>query len=131
MQVGDIVFFNKAKTKPVKSAREIKFTGHGFGIMLGMVPSMCITPPPAHHIFKLLGTCGFLTFDDVAEFLGEDQAKLCIEKFEKKYYNESELKETPAPKAEPQEIKEESKILDPTGAPAKTELKLVGVEDET
>lgn len=82
---GDCVFFKTAKKSSKRKAAEIKFKGHGFGIFLGHVPEFQ-KDPPAEHLFRLMGTVGFLTFDNVGEFLGPAMAEVCIKKFEEKYW---------------------------------------------
>ena len=58
---------------------------HGFGILLGTVPMFGKEPSPV-DLLKLMGTVGFLSFDNVAEFLGDEQAEICVKKFEDKFY---------------------------------------------
>lgn len=82
---GDVVFFKKAKKSTSRKAPEATFKGYGFGVMLGHVPPFAAEPPP-QHLLRLMGTVGFLTFDDVAEFVGDENAKECVKKFEDKYY---------------------------------------------
>lgn len=83
---GDVVFFKKCTKLPTKRAQEIGFKGgHAFGVMLGVVAPFA--PPPTEKILMpLMGHAGYISFDDVGNFLGEEQAKLCIKKFEDKYY---------------------------------------------
>ena len=85
MNPGDAVFFKKAKKSSHRKAQEIEFKGTGFGVFLGAVPLFKQDPTP-HQLLQAMGQIGFLTFYDVAEFLGEDSAYICIKKYEDKYY---------------------------------------------
>lgn len=89
MKPGDIIFSKKFKTSLARKAPEIEVRGHAFSLMLGHVPPFAKEPPLA-HIGRLLGTVGFMSFDDVADFLGDEQAALCVQKFEEKYWKGSE-----------------------------------------
>lgn len=82
---GDIVFFRKAKRSSHRKSPEISFNGYGFAVMLGHV-SLFQPDPPADHLLRLIGTIGFLSFDDVKNFLGDEAAASCVKKFEDKYY---------------------------------------------
>ncbi len=82
---GDFVFFKKAKRSSHRRSMEFRFEGHGMGIYIGEVP-LFASDPPATEIFKLLGTVGLLTFDDIGEFLGPEMAADCVKKFEDKYW---------------------------------------------
>lgn len=85
---GDIVYFKECRngSRPKKS-QGARFKGHGIGMFLGHVGPF-EKDPSGEDCIKLVGACGFLTFDDVAEFLGDEQAKLCVDRYEKKYYTE-------------------------------------------
>ncbi len=111
MKNGDIVFFKVAKPASHRMAPLTQFKGHGFGILLGHVPPFQ-KDPPIEYVFRQLGVHGFLTFDDVGEFLGVEAAAECVRKFEDKYYgkavadtNQAELPLEP------------SKLVDAGGAP--------------
>lgn len=81
---GDIVYFKKFQ-QSLRGSMPVNFSGMGVGLMLGHVPENG-KDLTAGAAFRILGTCGFMKFDDVAEFLGEEQAKVCLEKFTDKYY---------------------------------------------
>lgn len=83
---GDIIYFKECRngSKPKKSTGA-RFKGHGLGMFLGHVGPFEKEPTPEECI-KLVGATGFLSFDDVAEFLGDEQAKLCVDRYEAKYY---------------------------------------------
>lgn len=89
MKPGDAVFFEIAKPSSSRKAPKIKFQGHGFGILLGHVPPFQKDPPP-EHLLRLMGTIGFMSFDDVANFLGDEMAAKCVKAFEDKYYGKIE-----------------------------------------
>lgn len=83
---GDVVYFKVCTKESKRRARQIGFKGgQGFGVMLGIVPPFG-GDPSATQLFSLMGQVGFLSFDNVVEFLGVDQAKICIAKFEEKYH---------------------------------------------
>jgi hypothetical protein len=84
MKPGDIVFAKELQTGVEKAHARIQFRGHAFAMVLGTMPLMA-KEPPKEHIHRLLGNVGYLSFDDVAEFLGEVLAKECVDKFELKY----------------------------------------------
>jgi hypothetical protein len=86
---GDIVYFKECKNSSHRKAQGARFKGVGFGIFLGHVGPF-EKDPTRDNIVSLVGACGYLTFDDVADFLGEDQARLCVAKFEEKYYPKQE-----------------------------------------
>jgi len=80
---GDIVFFQSAKTSSSMPG-EFRFKGHGVGVFLGYVPPG-VDDPPLDHLLRIMGGAGFLSFDDVKTFLGEEALKTVLEKFTLKY----------------------------------------------
>lgn len=94
MKNGDVVFFKKAKDSANRKAPEIMFKGHAFGVLLGHVPPFAKNPP-ASYVIAQLGSIGYISFDDIGEFLGEDVVKQLALKFEEKY--------TPKPAEQPQQ----------------------------
>lgn len=84
LQMGDCVFFQKAKLGTQRGALEVQFKGHGFGMMLGIIPHFG-KQPQALDLFVIMGKVGFVTFDDVGEFLGPELATKVLEGFHKKY----------------------------------------------
>lgn len=84
MNNGDVVFFKKAKASSARKSPEVMFKGHGFGILLGHVPPFAQNPP-AGYVIGQLGSIGYLSFDDVIEFLGDEAGATCVQKFEAKY----------------------------------------------
>lgn len=86
MKPGKVVYFRSAKLNTHRKTGDWAFKqGHGFGLLLGTVPLFGKEPSPV-ELLRLVGTIGFLSFDDVAEFVGEEQAEICVKKFEDKYY---------------------------------------------
>lgn len=81
MTLGEIVFFKK-----VSSCTTLrKFDSQIFGIMLGrLAPGQ--KPPKPEQLFQLIGNIGFVSFDDVIEFLGPENTNILMEKFKDKYY---------------------------------------------
>ncbi len=84
MKNGDVVFFKRAKGSAHRRAPEAMFKGMGFGILLGHVPPFAQNPPAAYVIGQI-GSIGYLSFDDVIEFLGDEAGATCVKKFEEKY----------------------------------------------
>lgn len=92
VKVGDVVYFKKMTREPQRRSPEMAFKGgHGFGVMLGIVPPG-MPAPKESDLMMLMGQTGFISFDDVAAFLGEEVGKECIKKFEEKYYKPIEKK---------------------------------------
>jgi hypothetical protein len=86
LKSGDIVYFKTCTREPKRKAPVLTFKGAwGFGVLLGFLQPFA-PPPTEKQLMPLMGNMGFLSFDDVEEFLGEEQAKLCIKKYEDKYY---------------------------------------------
>lgn len=85
---GQVVFFKKSRAGSARKAPEVEYKGHGFGLMLGHVPPFQ-KDPPLEHILRILGSLGFLTFDDVGEFLGNEAGALVVKKYQEKYYGEA------------------------------------------
>lgn len=85
MKLGDAVFFKVAKKNSDRKTPEFRFQGHAFGILLGHI-SLFQKDPSREHLVKLLGAAGFLSFDDVGEFLGEENGTACAVAFEDKYW---------------------------------------------
>lgn len=93
LNTGDVVFFKKCTKTLDRRAQEIGFKGgSGFAVMLGAVPAFAQMPTEA-MLMMLMGRAGYIAFDDVFNFLGEDLAKECLKKFEDKYY--PKLQNTP------------------------------------
>ncbi len=121
---GDLVYFKRAKKESKRKSHEFEFKGLGFGVYLGALPPFG-KEPDGSQIFRMMGAIGFLTFDDVAEFLGDDEhGATCVKKFEDKYYGKviPGLPPEEAPvEANPEESK--SEIILPPKPPA-----LVGLD---
>jgi hypothetical protein len=109
MKSGEIVYFKTAKRDSKRKTPLAQFKGLGFGVFLGHLPPFA-KEPQVDHLHRMMGAIGFLRFDDVAEFLGDEFGETCVKKFEDKYYG----KEIPAPAP----VEEPPAILDPTGQPA-------------
>ena len=82
---GDVVYFKQGRKGSHRKAPTATFKGHGFGVFLGHLPPYEKDLEPAELVMQM-GAIGFLTFDDVADFLGEDAAKKCVASYEAKYY---------------------------------------------
>lgn len=99
MKNGDVVFFQAAKTEPTRKAATISFKGHAFGVLLGHVPPFA-KAPPAEHMLRLMGTVGFISFDDVGAFFGDEIGAQAVTKFEEKYYGKAVV--DPATEVQPE-----------------------------
>jgi hypothetical protein len=84
LKAGDIVFFKKCRRSSSRRSPEIRFNGHAFAIMLGMVPTFAKDPPPS-HLLRILGTVGLISLDDIAEFLSTEDRDEVAKKFHLKY----------------------------------------------
>lgn len=110
LKLGDVVFFKRV-TKEIRNKKtpEIGFKENtGFGVMLGVIPPF--TPPPTvGHLMALMGQAGYISFDDVGHFFGEENLKVCIQKFQDKYNKPPEPEKSklilPPPTRAPDEIK--------------------------
>lgn len=118
VEIGDVVFFKKFK----KSARQNKLHeigfkggGHGFGVLLGIVPPFQ-QDPPEYILARLMGEAGFLSFDDVSRFLGAEAGVKCVESFKDTYYGP----ETDPPPAGVVDVPVSSGLVDATGKPLRT-----------
>lgn len=116
MKNGDVVFFKRAKASSARKTPEVQFQGHGFAVLLGHVPPFQKDPPP-EHLLRLLGTIGFMSFDDVGEFFGPEIGAEAVKKFEDKYYGKPLDPNAPKQEELPLETNEPSKIVDSSGAP--------------
>lgn len=86
LRTGDCVFFSEVKTSTHRKAQAVRFKGFGFGLLLGIVPPFGKDPGPV-DFFRLMGQAGYLSFDDVGEFLGPEVGVEILKQFEKKYYS--------------------------------------------
>jgi hypothetical protein len=119
MKPGDAVFFKQARTSTRRNGQEVKFKGYGFGVMLGHVPPFAGDPPIA-HLFRMMGGIGFVSFDDIAKFIGDEMAQKCVEAFKDKYYGNVVVPEKPIEEAQIEvesEVVEPSKIVGVNGSP--------------
>lgn len=105
MKNGDLVFFKRARKTSGPNAPEIQFDGLGFGVLLGHQPPGVVGEPSRGHVIRLLGSVGFVSFDDVIELLTREQGELLVQKFLFKYYGNHSQGEKPslvlAPPASP------------------------------
>lgn len=113
---GDVVYFHTVKEEPRRNAKDIRFVNgiYGFGLILGAhAPGM--VPLTAEIFMTLMGQIGFLSYDNVNEFLGEEQMKICLTKFAEKYHPKE------LPLAPP-----ESKLVLPVSTETLTEVEKIG-----
>ncbi len=122
LKPGDAIYFKRCKESARSTAGEIQFKGHGIGVLLGYLPPAARDLTPA-MLMRLMGQLGYMTFDDIAEFLTPADAETCVKKYEDKYYGKEV--EGPFPGAtegvpEIQPDPETSPILTASGRPQLT-----------
>jgi hypothetical protein len=125
MKNGDIVFFQLAKKGSHRKSPVGKFNGHAYGLLLGHVP-LFHKDPPMDQVMRQLGAVGYVRFDDIAEFLSEEQAAIVVQKFTDKYWGkeaEQKAKDVDEALETAKEVAQEtpSKILNAFGMPTKKE----------
>lgn len=113
---GNIVYFQKCSVTLKKEGKIVGFKGHGFGVMLGIVPTGA-PEPPLLILPRLLGESGYLSFDDVIAFFGEEVGKECVEKFKDKYYGKVVLPEDGEIDIEGRQVKNALRLVDSSGKP--------------
>lgn len=127
LKPGQVVYFNGCK-KNTKNSEPFIFKGHGFGVFLGVVPHN-VREPAREQMDGLLAGIGWVSFENVAELLGEEQFDLLAAKFQEKYGLEpmpegEKMPDAPAPMAEPViALPPEKQLLGANGRPI--------VKDET
>lgn len=87
---GDIAFFKEARKGVKKSSPGAKTQGHFFGVVLGVVPPFA-KEPPADQLMNLMGQAGFVSFDDVGNFLGNAAGAKLLAAFEMRYFGKTGL----------------------------------------
>lgn len=107
LQFGDVIYFKKCRKKPNTQNLEIQFKGFGIAMVLGEMPPNK-KGLPQEHLMPMMGQAGFISFDDIGEFLGEDVLKTVIQKFEAKHSGEKLIQE-------PKKTIEDAQILDING----------------
>ena len=85
MKSGDVVYFRRAKKELGPEGKFVEFAGHGFGVILGVVPPNQVAPTPV-ILMRGMGQIGFISFDDVKLFVGEEMFQKCVEHFKDKYF---------------------------------------------
>jgi len=120
---GSVVFFKRAKSiAHGGKKKEFEFAGHGYGVILGLVPPGA-PPPPIEIIIANLGAIGYGKLDDIKEFLGDEASELFQSRWQAKYMA---LIEAVAQKA----LAEGAlKLVGPDGKPVKPGLAVVPIED--
>lgn len=127
LKMGEIVFFRRCKRSSKRKAAEMELQGHGFGVFLGHVPPF-VKDPEDWELLRMMGQAGFISFDDVRAFLGEETLKDLLTKFTKTYYgrNQEELMEEAKSRIQAvKQLKEQkaSGLVDASGKPVNTEFK--------
>ncbi len=88
---GDIVYFRYARKNTNLKQPVAQFKGHGFGMFMGHVPPGAPEPHPL-ILIRQMAASGFISFDDVIEFLGKETGDLVVKKCTEKYWPESVVK---------------------------------------
>ena len=108
IQNGDVIYFKDIKTGTRKNAIGARFKHFGWGLLLGAIPPFG-KEPQLDDLIRSMGTIGYIAFDDVGEFLGDEMGAKALAAFEAKYYKTKPVEEvkegeTPAtPEAQPGE----------------------------
>lgn len=85
IQNGTCVFFKEFQTTAhPKKHSKFRMKNLAFGVLLGDVPVFG-KGPTTGDLYRSLGAIGYISFDDVGEFLGGEMGAKCVEEFEKKY----------------------------------------------
>lgn len=123
LKPGSVVFFNGCKKSTKQNSEPFIFKGHGFGVFLGVVPTN-VKEPAREQMDGLLAGIGWVSFENVAELLGEEQFDLLAKKFQEKYgleplpEDEKMPENPPAPIAEPElTLPPEKQLLGADGRP--------------
>jgi hypothetical protein len=111
---GRVIYFPVCRTTSKPTAPMMTFNGIGFGVFLGVVPPRFPEPTPA-MVPQLMATIGYVAFEDVIEFLGDDAFKTVEEKFRAKY--EPPAGEETAESAEPPAMPEPPRLVGVDGKP--------------
>lgn len=114
---GDVVFFRKVKKSSKPKSPEIGFKGNGFGVFLGHVP-LFAPDPPGFLIFRMLGQTGFISFDDVKEFIGdEEKFQAIVDKYTDKYWGQKteEIQKEATARAAAHDLREAQKAEETNG----------------
>lgn len=95
IKMGDVVFFRAVTPFPNSNEDIFVFKGIGFGILLGQLPVEFKGCPSKAQIIATLAALGFLTFDDLQEFIGSEGLKDVIKKLKEKYEPPKEMRKEP------------------------------------
>lgn len=113
MKNGDVVYFKEAKEDLARKGKRVQFRGHAFGVLLGHVGPFQKAPPP-EHLLRLMGQIGFISFDDIGLFLGDELAEKVVKSFEDRYYGKEAQIEAAKSLPEDSDTTEESTLPEPT-----------------
>lgn len=119
LKPGDVVFFKRCKDTAAANGQFVEFQGHGFGVLLGMVPPFQ-ADPPKDFVVRLLGSLGYVLLDDIQELMGEEHLKELLQKFHGKYAPTTDPAQPELPlegDANQESEPPRSKLLDANGKP--------------
>lgn len=86
---GDVVFFKHCTRTNRPTKDSWAFKGSGFGIFFGALPPLS-TEPTESDVISCMAAIGFVSFDDVAEHLGEEIFTDLVVKMEAKIKKQRE-----------------------------------------
>lgn len=124
LKPGGVVFFNVCKKTTRPGSEPMVINGHGFGVFLGVVPNLA-EEPTKEMLDPIMAGIGWVSFDHVAEFLGEEQIEILLTKFREKYGLEEVLPgesvEAPPPPPKMLTMPERPALIGRDGKPIKRE----------
>lgn len=102
---GDVLYFKRGKRQPLPNGPQIEFNGHACGIFLCEIPPFR-RPPILLDFLRILGTVGYIRFEDLKEFYGEEFLQELSKKFVEKYYPKipGAVSVEESPKSEPTQV---------------------------
>lgn len=85
LKAGDVVYVKRLRRSPSEAEKLIEFPhDHGYAILLGAVPRG-FPAVPGIVVLQQMAAIGFISFDDIQEFLGKDALQEVVGKFTAKY----------------------------------------------
>jgi hypothetical protein len=116
LEPGTIVYFKRFKTSTKKGSLEIEVQGHCAGVVLGHVAPF-VPDIPAEHALRIMGSAGFISFDDVIKFAGPEVGAHVVKRFKEVYHGVTENVAEAIANDVVEETRGTSKILNAHGTP--------------
>lgn len=88
---GDVVYFKQASKTTNPKVPAVRFKGHGLGVVLGGLNPFQ-QEPNKDDVITLMASIGYISFDQIEEFLGKEVGTQVVGMFEKKYYEKSVIR---------------------------------------